>query len=644
VVSCLISRIISDPEVSHPIVAITVDEVPDDAPYQSSERKKWKKPGAEDFSVKTANAPHQDVTTYYLTSLIQPILSAIFEHVDILTPRTSTTQRFNKFFDHLLQRKSDVYLDLLSVAAYGIPRARFIAVSLLTVYWPKAIGHVVISKPISSSRPSLDPAKADRRTSISNSNRLRHSQEHSYDHQFVPWQFRVSPLPALFDSFLPNHCRVCSRNVEGFGLLCPFCMCAVHFDCYDYPQGSVLTEYSLETDPEMRKVAVHRFCHILSHKQPEEAVQTIRKGQHDFRPVNIFNLCLCFLCRKPLWGTTAQAVKCSLCDQFAHPTCLSSTSLADLGRCRSGSTDSSSVTISYPVLRKTCAEHYREILLTENELEDKTYEELTIFYSVLWTQLHILENGIALGSIVIAENDPDGRNLRGFELHYVVQLLETYLSTRPLSISPDLQDYLDENKQNAAESCFFFDWNTLAFVTSIAKSPDSMSDAVTGSSDLLTVNHNSAVLGDDDQEMAHTYEVMSLAHIRDRLGDALHIFSDSAAQLLLSHMHHLGLLGRCDHSQALPLEGIAARQAQCYFPLPFGFDVSVEVETLVSAIEACLKDIDLSVNEIGFLLLVRRFWPNEMLSSYTFRRIAKTILQWILSEVNYYLTCYRLVF
>ena len=105
-------------------------------------------------------------------------------------------------------------------------------------------------------------------------------------------------------------------------------------------------------------------------------------------------------------------------------------------------------------------------------------------------------------------------------------------------------------------------------------------------------------------------------------------------------MHHLGFLERCD-SEALRIHADHSQEVQCCFPLPFGLDISVDVETLVAAIEGCLSDIDLSVNEIGFLLLVRRFWPNGMLSTYTFRRLAKAILQWILSEVSCFVVAAR---
>ncbi len=72
----------------------------------------------------------------------------------------------------------------------------------------------------------------------------------------------------------------------------------------------------------------------------------------------------------------------------------------------------------------------------------------------------------------------------------------------------------------------------------------------------------------------------------------------------------------------------------CFFPLPLGLDLSIDVETLVSAIEACLCDIDLYVNEFGFLLLTRRMWPDGLMSDYALKRLARSVFAWIINEVS----------
>lgn len=623
-----------EPALGTPVVAITVDEVSDDLSLQGERWRRWRQESAEEAGLQSANAPNQDVAAYQLTSLIQPLLGSIFEHVDIFTPNVPTTQRFHKFFNHLRQRKPDVYLDLLGVVAYHIPSIRFVAVNLLSAFWPKALGHVVISRPVNAQPSSLRRSRTERHSSFSR--HLNHTHDHPYDHQFVPWKFSPTPFPAIFDAFAPNHCKVCSQAIDGFGMMCPFCLCSVHFDCFDYPAGSFVSEYSVQTDHEIRKVVIHRFCHVLPQSHGNNS-HIVRKDQHVFRAVNIFGMCLCHICYKPLWGYVMQGMKCGLCPQFVHSACLSSTHTGNLSRCRSATVDSSSVTISYSSLRSTFVDHYRDMLLTEPDLLERTYEELTIFYSVLWAQLQILQNGIALGSIIITKDGKEDEHaLQGFELHYVVKLLEAYLQSEAPPVSDSLQDYLLESNLPAQGRSFFFDWNILAFMASIIKLPHSATSATDfESSELLTVSPISSRVDGGSEELLHPYEIASLAHFRDRLGESLQIYSDRAAHLLLSHMYHLGFLDRCD-SETLLINAEFPREVQCCFPLPFGLDISADVETLVAAIEGCFTDVHLSINEIGFLLLVRRFWPNGMLSNYTFRRLAKAILLWVLSEVIRY--------
>ena len=94
--------------------------------------------------------------------------------------------------------------------------------------------------------------------------------------------------------------------------------------------------------------------------------------------------------------------------------------------------------ITYSALRQSFVEHYREMILSESELNQRTYEEISIFHAVLWMQLRILENGIAMGSICIEDDgsDPgsgDEDNLKEFELHELVRLYEEQLTTSTIS-------------------------------------------------------------------------------------------------------------------------------------------------------------------------------------------------------------------
>lgn len=618
----------SDP----PMVSIHVDEVHDNVNTPSSAQS-WRRWTLQDAGVPSSHAPEQDLSLYYLTSVVSPLLAAIVENVDILSSNIPAVHRFHRLIDRLISGKPEVYLDLLGVIAYHTPQARHAATSLLLSYWPKAVGHIVLSKPFPDVSYSAALAREqipDRRHSIT---RLPPSVDLPHTHQFVPWRFSTSPLPQIFEGFSQNECRVCSEPMEGFGLSCPFCMCSVHFDCYDYPEGSFVTQYSMDSEPEVQKVAVYRFSHVLPSRRDGSDPFT-RHGHHMFRLVNIFSLTLCFVCKKPLWGCVMQGLKCSSCKHFVHSSCLG----AGLPLCRDSMVTSSHMIVRWSTLRWTFVDHYQDLAFTDAEIGDKTHEEVSVFFAVLWTQLQILNNGIALGSLVIDDDSssiPEEGRLQEFELHYLVQLFEVHLSSGHLPVSGALSEYLSENRLRARDHIFYFDWNTLAFLVSVVKLPYSESDALKSnvSSDLLGVDLPQRGEESSD-DAAHPFEVVSLAHVRNQLGESLNLASEAAARHLLSHIHHIGLLHRLDQHHHLFESRTNPERLLCCFPIPFGFDVSVDIETLVAVIEACLSDLDLSVNEVGFLLLIRRFWPNGMLSEYTFQRLSKAILTWIFAEVS----------
>jgi hypothetical protein len=121
--------------------------------------------------------------------------------------------------------------------------------------------------------------------------------------------------------------------------------------------------------------------------------------------------------------------------------------------------------------------------------------------------------------------------------------------------------------------------------------------------------------------------------MRDAVGYELHIFSDAVAGYLLAHLHHLGFFNRTDLNPVLFQDTFSKQEVALVFPIPQGLDLSTDVETLFAAVEGCLSDLDLSVNEQGFLLLVRRLWPNGMASEYALHRLARNLVSWIFAEV-----------
>ncbi|KAI0831397.1 hypothetical protein BC628DRAFT_1312212 [Trametes gibbosa] len=622
---------ISNPE--PPMVSILVDEVKDDsaAPQSGATWRRWTQSlSPDDVALRATSAPLQDLSVYHLASLISPLLAAILESIDLTTAKSSTLHRFHRLLSRIAESKPDAYLDTLAVVAYHNPRARYAAISLLLSYWPHAIGHLTISKTFPAVNYHEAIARETQGTFVTRLHRA-----HPYAHQFIPWRFACASTPGLFAGMSQNDCHSCTQPIEGFGLLCPLCMGMVHFDCYDYPDGSFFSQYSVAADASKQKVAVHRFCHILPQRH-SVAPEVVHKERHAFRPVNLFSLTLCFICREPLWGPVMQALKCGSCKQFVHSACLTRASSAELPRCRSVAIDDTYMTISWAALRQSFVDYYREIFLTEADLPCRTYEEISVFFTVLWTQLQILTNGLALGSIVVVQAGPtfEEGQLDEFELHYLVNLYEVYLSSRNPTVSVTLSDHFAENRLRASDTHVFFNWNILSFISSVIKMPaaDAGESADVLSTELLAPSRPGPAQGSSLDDNLYPYEVVTLAHLRDQLGDQLNLHSEAAARYLLSHLFHLGFFQRVDSQSRLFDGGPHPERLHCSFPIPLGLEVSVEVETLVSAIEGCLSDIDLSVNEAGLLLLVRKFWPDGMLTDYALRRLSKAVLMWILSE------------
>ena len=572
--------------------------------------------------IPSAHDPFVPVTVYHLTSLLSPLLATVLEHVPIATAPPAVRFQFQRMVDLMMEVKPDTYSEVLGVVAYHTSLVRRPALSLLTSAWPRAVGHVFETSPL----PALAPFELSLHADEANPGLQQ--KRNPYSHEFVPWHFIPLPGSEVFEGSSRTVCRACTKQINGFGLMCPLCMTASHFDCYDYPEGSFLSQYSMAKESRTQKVAVYRFCSILLPRNgPNSRVPAV--NGHSFSLVNLFTLTLCFACRKPLWGCTMQAYKCDSCKQFAHELCLSTPASA-LSPCRSTISDSSTIMIDWSAMRRSFVDASRDILVSPEDISRKSYEDVSVIYSHLWTQLKILENGIALGSIVFTGNS------QKFELHYVLELCEAHLSSGTLSISPTVSEYLEANRLLPTGHLVFYDWSFLTYVTTLAKCPVNAPDLsqTETSFNYLQVDEASFPQNPTVQEEALSFEIMSVAHMRDVLGYELNMRTDATACLLLSHLHQLGFIERLDSASHLLSDNETPNTVYCRSPLPVGLDLSSEVETLFSAVEACLSDIDLSVNEIGFLLLSRRLWPNGLSADYASRRLSRSILSWILGEVS----------
>jgi len=622
-----------DPDES--VIQIHVEEAGDfTSASENSRWKPWSSLPSKSVNIPSSNAPSQDLVVYHLSSLLSPLLSAIFENITILDTTLPSLHKFFRLFGAIIEAKPDAYLDVFEVVAYCSVRARQAAIVVLSTYWPRALGHIVVTKML----PTLSPLEFSNTLSETAS-----SHVDQYRHSFVPWNFSNS------GDALSTSCFACGEELEGYGFVCPLCRCSVHCKCYTYPEGCCLAQYNVDPDGD-GKVAQYRYCY----SQPSRRFgrTELRKSRHLFKLSNIFTLTLCFLCEKPLWGNTTQGMKCSECHRFAHPGCLSCLSANDLVVCEGGPTYDARVRVPWATLRQSFVETYKGFIYKLDQLNDKSYEEICVLYSALWIQLQMLQSGVSLGSIVVENLPPeaasgptrkqlDEKGIRKFELHYLVQLYHSFLTGGNLRVSQTFEEYFLENDINAKKHLICFDWASLVYALTVIKSPPSHLPLVgRNSPDLLDVNRleGSNVIKSpaDDTETAHTYEIASLAHIRDALGTAFDITSDDGARYLISHLHSLGFLERSDLANLWVGDDATTKYEEeyCSFPLPVGLDLSNEVETLAAAIEACLSDLDLSVNEIGLLLLTRRFWYDRMITDDALRRLAKCLISWILAEVE----------
>ncbi|PFH54331.1 hypothetical protein AMATHDRAFT_38260 [Amanita thiersii Skay4041] len=602
-----------------PIVSIQVDEVQDDDNPIAASKPAWKRAVSSARGILSNTSPMQSKSVYYLASLISPLLATVLEHIDVIDTdiRPERLHALGRLLNLISQLKIDACNDILQIIAYEAAQARRAACVVLASFWGKSLGHSAITQPPASVLGAESP----------------HHFGQPHQHQFLPWRYQHPFSEARSIRINKTICQSCSKQMTGFGLLCAFCMCSVHFDCYDYPQGCSQVQYSVSADSDVQKVAMYRFCSLLPDKNyPEPGIKQIRG--HEFETLNMFTLCLCYQCKTPLWGCTSQGFGCTSCSIFLHSACFTAVT-SDIPWCGTWTVNSTHMTIDWGTLRTTCLDYYRQVLsISEEELKRRSYEEISILCSTLWTQLQILTSGIALGSLVVIYKGKDitDDKIRQFELHRIIQWCTAILSTDNIRCSQSIEDYLLENKLSYCDYDLMFDWSTLILISTACRtvyvseemSPNRSLDYM----NVTGMNHLS-----DSDFGGQCMNVISLSYMRDILGTEFNITSDIAFNFLFQHLQHLSFFHILDDAHTLTSNDQKGDDRMtCAFTLPFGLDSSVEVEILVSAIEACLSDVNLFINEVGFLLLSRRLCPNGMSSEYALRRLARSVVTWILTE------------
>jgi hypothetical protein len=557
-------------------------------------------------SIPSQNASGQSLASYRLLSLISPLIAAISDAIDFGKASAFTAHRLRHLFSMIVGLRLDASLNMLEVVAYHTPKARSTALGLLYSYWPRAIGHCFVTRPFESladsdTSPSQDP----------------------HAHQFVLWQFTEPSVPSLFDGNILRECRSCLKQIVGAGLFCPLCFCAVHFDCYDYPNGNLLVQYPIELDPSTQRVAVHRFCHVQPPTSGHQSSVRHISG-HTIRVVNMFTLALCFICKLPLWGCHSQGFKCDNCDHFVHVQCIGPFS-GDTGCLRTPVT-STHISISPHDLRTSFDNHFKGLLGLDPD-SVRHHEEKLICSDILWSQRQILSNGLALGSIIIEGGDEISK-LFNLELQTLHDRFQAALLSQTSVPSEMLSGFFDECRF-PSRTTLLFDWATLVFLATSARFADGPPHDSTGN----TLEPFMGTRSDNSMSRHHTCDAIPLGLLCHNVATNFQIHLDIAAEMLLRQLHHVGLF-ELPEIRLETKDLLQYKESLCLFALPLSLDLSANVETLIAAIEACLSDIDLSANEAGFLLLVRRVWPTEMSTEYTLCRLMKSVLGWILAEVR----------
>ena len=409
---------------------------------------------------------------------------------------------------------------------------------------------------------------------------------------------------------------------------------------------------------------------------------------HTFLLVNLYTLTICACCRLPLWGISQQAYRCAECNRFVHPHCLAEaeeknsfwydgTKSTFQGCSPKQPLLESDVNISQVDFSRSLIEFYQDAFPQTNDfLDDKSYEEVGTILNVLLLQESIIQHGITAGCLIISRDSDDPLLTTPTHQYFdtyptsatdaveshpsshcpslakAIQFCLTYLRSGNCRGSPFLNDFFSNQSHNVDE-CLLSREEYLSHLgammkcltTSFSNSGsviESFADKRRSTGDargFLQVTANSFTNAWEEEEDDEFGEGQIPSENLDRsvllswVMTNLNFKSKKAAEMLLQHMRNLGLFERFDASPILFHASKQQDQAiQCIFPVPYAIDCSYNVEALLNSIAACLQDVDLSINECGLLLLVRRCWPDPFMSSYTTQRLVHAIVSWTFDE------------
>ncbi|KAI9288580.1 hypothetical protein BC943DRAFT_272895 [Umbelopsis sp. AD052] len=404
---------------------------------------------------------------------------------------------------------------------------------------------------------------------------------------------------------------------------------------------------------------------------------------HEFQLVNLFTLTLCLCCRLPLWGISYQGYQCTKCNRFAHLDCLfsnheqGSNTLSD---CRPAPFTEKDISIERRKLEDDFVQNYNDMLIKAENMHNTSFEEVSSLLNILLLQENILHCGTSAGCLVVIESDTNplatqdnGKGQSGGvndnisdKLRMAIERCTSYLSNGDPKASTFLNDLSIVNHYHVSDMIFSDDLY-LSHIAAMLKAQSNRSHfdgdgngsmlstsprrrsiiSSTGYLQVSTNSRNRQVAGGDYDHVEENLTPNEMLHSQSMLDwvqSNLKITSASLARLFLQHLSDVGLFERLDGMPLVFLESRLSRirkpssaimdtiSVPCIFTAPFAIDSSPSVESLITAILACLTDMSLSINEYGLLLLTRRCWPDPFTSAYTWERLIYATLKWVYQE------------
>ncbi|CAB4412992.1 unnamed protein product [Rhizophagus irregularis] len=614
-----------------------------------------------------------DIDAYYVDSMFTPLLYSIIQFISVEDSPLDTLYQMHRTIGIMILCKPDLYNDVIEIMAHGDTMSRNRAVNILFYFWRNSTGHPSVGEALPNVGYMHDLSVKEKQndTSIKNSKRASMSViKDVHLHQFLPHIFldtrngkenkhasltvtKHASIVDMHGQFIPtehpNACVQCFKPISGFGLRCGGCKLNVHFTCYNLADGEFLTEYSVESgEHKLYKLSTPRYCDItygqrevicndsLKNIDYKTAIISKTVSGHSFRLVNLFTLVLCMVCRMPLWGVMHQGYRCGSCNKFIHSRCMKSNESEVQFACHSPSMSEGDALIEHEMLRLSFKTYYENILVPEESISSYSFEELSIMMTTLQMQENILNNGIIAGCLIIKQKYhnplfPRSKQFDKFELQEYSELYQSYLEGRKLPLSVITNEYWEGISKEPPLwiiSCEDY----LAHLASIIKtSYDSEPGFIDSHLSVYTAATLTIPSPDDSNNPAG---ILTIKEMMKWLQKNFGFHNSYTSKILLQQMANYGFLERIDGHPILFCDESVGEilDHDCTFPLPFAIECSPTVESLITAITACLSDINISINECGLLLMTKRCWPDSFLSRYILERLIYAVIEWVCSE------------